>query len=344
MADRVLYFPSIQVPSNNWFARMLLYWDSVATIVPTAALGDPEILGTSTHLLIEEKLLEVVTPDNSLWAPSGPRGYRSAFLELIDRSPWLPRGAPAPERPRTKVYLDKTGHGLADDLVDRDLAHYVEGPEYAVWFSVEKQTAELLMAFLALILARSGPEPMVPITDRRPSLDALKNVRFESQGQENVLVDTDAIRTCLLRGVLPAPSAIRAAEIATFKSKHQKELSVMRVAVEQEVLKAALIDDLTYRERSLELSVTKLRQQTDEVRARMKESGWRDISVSNVVGAVGATVALADALVTGGVLTLAAASIGLLGASWGAYEGTRSKEDWLNRPMAYAAVAQRDFG
>jgi hypothetical protein len=44
MADSVLYFPSTRVPETGWFTRVLLYWDSVGTIVPAEYLDDPLFL------------------------------------------------------------------------------------------------------------------------------------------------------------------------------------------------------------------------------------------------------------------------------------------------------------
>jgi hypothetical protein len=39
MADAVIYFPYIRVPDNEWFTRVLLYWDQLGTIVPEELLA-----------------------------------------------------------------------------------------------------------------------------------------------------------------------------------------------------------------------------------------------------------------------------------------------------------------
>jgi hypothetical protein len=342
VAGRVVYFPSIRVPSSGWFSRILLYWDEVATIAPAAALQDRAVLGLHTSELIDHGLLHTVAPDFSVGVA---RNYFSAFLALVDQRPGLMSKQPLSQRSSTRVHVDKTGFGLAMALEERGLADYLNGPEFDGWFEVEAQTADLLMAFLALIIARSGTAPMVPITDQPKALAAFRNVRMDlSQNHESVIVDTDAVRTCMLRAVLPAPSAIRAAELAEFKAQHRGQLVQMRSRVENEILKAAVIADPEYRARQLDLSVEALREETQEIAARMTENRWTSVSPATVVGVVGAGVAVADAVLTGGLLTMSGASVGLAAALWGAFEGTRPKTDWLDRPMAYAAVAQEKFG
>ena len=194
MVDRVLYFPSIQAPHGEWFARVLLYWDSVATIVPAEFLEHPERLKLYTSELIQAGLLTTITPDATIWQ-NGATNYREPFLDLIDRTPGLVTGKPL-DRPTTRIHTDKTGTGLAHDLIERNLARYIEGPEWASWFEVERETADFLMSYLAAILSHGQKDRWRPITDRRESLGAFERL----QGRTPFRRDTDGIKakTCLL--------------------------------------------------------------------------------------------------------------------------------------------------
>jgi hypothetical protein len=62
MVDKVLYFPYIRVPGNEWFTRVLLYWDEVGSIVPSEYIYRPESLGTYMRELVQAQLVRQVLP------------------------------------------------------------------------------------------------------------------------------------------------------------------------------------------------------------------------------------------------------------------------------------------
>jgi len=43
-ADSVLYFPMIRPPENEWFSRVLFYWDRIGTILPREYSADHDFL------------------------------------------------------------------------------------------------------------------------------------------------------------------------------------------------------------------------------------------------------------------------------------------------------------
>lgn len=346
MADRVLYFPSIRAPHGEWFARVVLYWDSVATIVPAEFIQQPEKLKLYTSELIEHGLLEAVSPDETIWQV-GATNYRQPFLDLIDGTPGLVTDAPL-DRPTTRIHTDKTGTGLAHDLIERTLARYIEGPEHASWFEVERQTADLLMAYLAGILSRGPTVPRMPITDRRESLEAFGRLHLPAPADhaaEGVVAKTEPIRTQILRDLLPAPAGvIRVYEIAEFKKANGDRLKRFRHAIEEALLEIAVIEDPTLRARKLEVVSARLTTQKQTIAAQMEQRGWRRIGFGTLM-AVGATAAtVADFLVTGGMTGLAKASgtFGLIGAVYDAF--TKPSKKLLTEPMAYAALSARKLG
>jgi hypothetical protein len=62
-----LYFPLIRPAASPWLLRALLYWDQVATIVPTTWIHFPERLGAHTLDLVRRCLLSQAFPDDSYW-------------------------------------------------------------------------------------------------------------------------------------------------------------------------------------------------------------------------------------------------------------------------------------
>jgi hypothetical protein len=102
--DKVLYFPHIRVPDNEWFTRALLYWDEVGTIVPH---GPPQevrdVLGEHTLRLMDAGL---VSPVKAGSAQGVPR-FDDAFIELVEADPAIPR-VNVPGTPRKTFQLHMT--------------------------------------------------------------------------------------------------------------------------------------------------------------------------------------------------------------------------------------------
>ena len=342
MANSVLYFPSIRVPEADWFTHVLLYWDSVGTIVPFQYLDDPKFLRPYTAGLMEHGLVKAVEPDRSIWQ-SGARNYYAAFVGLIDSDPLvqarIKATIPLDERETVRIHADKTGTGLASELVERGLARPVAGPEYDTWFDVERRTGNLLMAYLAAVLGRGEGQEMDPITDSEECLTAFAGI---PGGDGAIAARKDPIRTEILADILPAPAPpIVPADLAKFKEAHWDQLVSFRTAVEQCIVSAAAIDDPRLRAEKVELTRRELKGQLEEITRRMRERGWRRIGAGALVAIAASALTLGDAVVTGGTLTLAGNSLGLVSAVYGAFQGTRTPSELLGRPMAYAALARR---
>jgi hypothetical protein len=342
MADNVLYFPSIRVPETEWFTRVLLYWDTVGTIVPSEYMDDPKFLRPYTAGLMEHGLLKAVMPDSSaLWEGGEPK-YRDAFLALMNSLHLKRRKVSLHGLETVRIHLDKTGHGLASELVARNLAARISGPEWGTWFEVEKQAGNLLMAFLATILGQRSGQRMDPITDSADCLKAFASVPIGAGVVEGRL---DPIRTEILADLLPAPvDLVPPAQLAHFKDQYGELLKGFRAAVEQRVVAAAGIENPELRSHQIGLIKTELKAQLEEITRRMQEHTWNRISFGTLLAVIAAGIVVADALITGGQLTIAGASLGLTSAVYTAYDGTRTPQDLLARPMAYAALAHRKLG
>ena len=338
MSDSVLYFPSIRVPQTEWFTRVLLYWDSVGTIVPQEYLDDATFLRPYTARLRDLGLLKAVPPDEAIWHVPH---YYDGFLRLVDSIHPDMRDAPLAGRETVRIHVDKTGFGLAVELERRGLAAaYTSGREWDAWFDVEKHTADLLMAYLATILGQA--ERMDPITDSVACLEAFTRI---PEGGGAVQARLDPIRTEILNDLLPAPAdPVSPDQLAQFKGRHRDLLTGFRIAVEQRVFATAAIEDPTLRARSIGLVKHDLKGQLEEITRRMHENKWQRVGFGTLLAVVAAGVVAADAVTTGGTLTIAGASLGLTSAVYTAFKGARTPCDLLTRPMAYAALAHHRLG
>jgi hypothetical protein len=336
MIDNVLYFPSIRVPETEWFTRVLLYWDTVGTIVPTEYQDDPQFLRPYTAELIEKGLLKVVTPDSTIWE-LGAGKYYDAFFALIEKLPLERAKLPFPGRETVRIHVDKTGAGLASELQNRSLAIHIAGQNDGDrWYEVEKQIGNLLMAYLATILGQNPKQRMVPITDSADCLKAFARVPF---GERVVAGRLDPIRTEILADLLPAPvDPVPPAQLVKFKDRYRKLLSSFRAAIEQRVVEVASTEP-ELRDYRIGLIKSQLKGQLEEIVRRMKEHGWLRIGWGALLAVVAAGFLIADTATTGGMLTMLGASFGLSAAVVGAFEGSWSPKEFFANPMAYAALA-----
>lgn len=65
MNRTILYYPTIDIPTNNWLRHSLLYWDEVSSIVPTSWGGNSFInLSTEIQYLMDEGQFRPIKPED----------------------------------------------------------------------------------------------------------------------------------------------------------------------------------------------------------------------------------------------------------------------------------------
>lgn len=335
MADKVLYFPYIRVPENEWFTRVLLYWDEVGSIVPSEYIHHPASLGTYMRELVQAELVRQVLPSNYIYGNGIPM-FTEAFLELIDQNQVIAeRRHVALERQETfRIHIEKFGDELAYQLCNRSLAQQSEYP----WYEVEKITADLFMAYLASVLGKLENLQMDPITDRAESLSVF------SKSPENILNSTalvDQLRMGVIEGILPAPAGgVAAGELARFKSRYINLLSQLRRRIESSLLEISFISNIETRNKRVRLLKGELEKEISELRARMHERKWPRIVFGTLCGLLAAAIPGARAVATGDVTSALKALPGLVTAIYTAFSGTTNQGEILRSPLAYAALAQ----
>ncbi len=338
MNSSVLYFPTIRPPENDWFTRVLLYWDTVGVILPGELADDDVFLRPYTGALLKEGLLVPVSPTPSFWW-SEAADHVAAFVDLVDQDRTQAGAAPT-ERKWVRVHLTKISYGLVDALCRRGLAKE-PAPCHSFWVDVEARTANLLMAYLAVIVGKDETVAMDPITDSESALDA-----FTVLPENGRPIDSDLqpIRYALLRDVLPGPAAgIEPGRLAEFKTEHSELLTRFRTRVERNVSDCAQIGDDRLRSKEIDTARAELKDEVDEIERRMSERRW-PMALRGALGVVIAALGIADLAVIGGSPFAAlSGTLGLAGSVNQALQGRR-RPDVFERPLAFAAFANREFG
>lgn len=331
LADKVLYFPHIRVPDNDWFTRALLYWDEVGTIVPS---GDPaevrEILGERTLSLIDAGLVSCVHPGLVFDVPR----FDEAFIELIEGDPDMPRNPSGRPHKTFQLHMTKPGNDIYVYLRERGL---LQRKGDSSWLDVEERTADLLMTYLACTLGAVDSVQMTPITDRAESLAVLTGDAGRGAAPEVAVSELEMV---VLEALLPAPAGgVSPEEITRFKDKHGEMLRRFRREIETFATDATLLAP-NLRERRAQLFRDELSEQVAEISAQMKRR-WPRIVFGTLCGVLAAATPVATAVAGGAALAAAAGAPGLATAVYAAFGG--EKTDWRGSSVAYAALAQKHF-
>lgn len=325
MKTKVLYFPYIRVPNSVWMTRVLLYWDSIGTIVPFDFIRDPDNLDLYTRDLIKANLVTQVIP--GMYIQKIPL-FAKAFEDyLVGLGPELDRRRSVFQRRLSSAYglfdihIEKLGN-VDQVLMDAGLAKMREYP----WFSVEPATARDFMAYLAAALGHLERLGFMPVTDEEAYLS-----NFILSGSPDIDPERkiSQLRLQLTERLFPAPvSPPTVTAIELFKMKHGQQLGRFRLYVEYELGKIAAIDDQALRNRQMELFQQQVQEEINDICEKMRDSGWQRLvfgKLCAVVSAVPGTPFI----------------FGLASALYNVFSGPQG--DWSRSPLLYAAFARKSL-
>lgn len=320
MSNNVLYFPDIRVPGSAWFTRMLLYWDTVGTIIPSEYMKRPEDLGEHTRSLLEAELVTPVIPEMHLDQIPNFDGSFADYLESL--GPELDRRRQHFRNGETtQVHIEKV-YTLEVVMRDFGLCEGRNDLNFS-WYAVERETAADFMAYLAASLGKLEELEYVPITDKERYCEPLLR---EVQRPVEHRRDLTSLRFEVLEDLLPAPKyPISAAQIQDFKQAYGTQLGNFRRAVERELLVAAAIANLEFRQRRLALFREEVDEQVKEIEARLGESSFGDLVVCKLCPIIAAIPGVSFIF-------------GLANAVYNAFQ--KSPEAEAPSPLVYAAYAQ----
>ncbi len=320
MAEKVLYFPYIQVPKSAWFTRILLYWDEVGAIVPYDYVEEPERLGPYAGDLVRANLVTQVIPGAHIWQVDDFSKSFLSYLESLGPALNARRESFRDTQKGSRIHVEKMAE-LTRHLEDLHLAERRDYP----WFQVEANTARDFMGYLAAVLGRQPELGFIPITDNPVHLSEFIDASSLGKPTERL----EKLRIDVLEDLLPSPRRpLTAREIEEFKRKHGKLLSRFRRAVEKELIAIADINDDDLRAQRLKIFRQETSEELKEVRARMSESGWLDMILGKFSAIAGA-------------IPGAPWVVGLAHAVHQALKGDSATAG--SQPLLYAAYAQEEL-
>lgn len=340
MAHSALYFPYVRTPENEWFNRVLLYWNSVSTIVPGGLEMDERYVSQRMKELQRVELLHLINPVEVIWKLED--SFEEGFLALVEADPILKqRQEPSYERAFVRVHVFKLG-ALGEALKKKNLARetmHIGGWE--LWLDVEVRTANLFMAYLAVLLGELGPERIDPVTDRLESMGALLGSTPEATQTTSFIRQH---RVSLLEKVLPAPTApIPVDELVAFKKAHAGQLAAFRDRVDTALIDTANIADQSARQERMRAVADGLIRERDAIVSEMTRRNWPDIVLGGIAGFGAAAFAVAGALYLNDLSAAVIAAPAVVPAAYAALAPLGKRPDMSDKPLAYAALAVQRF-
>ena len=309
--DGVIYYPYIRVPDSAWFSRAVLYWDSVATIVPDRWVANPEKLEPYTRELVQREIVMQLLPS---YADLTRLAHRfTGYVSHLDPNALAKRRQDFTDGATELIHTDK---GVAEAFLHLQHQHLCS--RAGEWWRVERATAADYMAALALALSLPGhdiihhdgaifPDTVVrrvPITDELHSLlPLLGGTSDEEDSALNERAEGQAIigrvQMIVLKNLFPAPvAAIPLADLDRFRRRHAALLPAFRREVEGRVDEIFKLENRWEQRRVLDRLESELNEAIEQVESYMSESRLGRIVRSSWCGLLGLIPGL-DRLVSG---------------------------------------------
>ncbi len=235
----ILYYPTINVPTNDWLRNAVLYWDEVSSIVPSDWRTDRTIeVSRDLRLLMDEGIFRPIAPDQLLLNPSSRQEVQNLTDEFISivqsklfKAHLKRRRTGFSRLHETKIpkkVLAATGHRLhiakatymiSEFLTQENLA--VRDKNHWQWLQVESSTALLYMSLLAKYIALTDRSHTIVGTDKR----IYERFNFRQSASNKGM----SVINCNFHGLIPSPlPGIRMSEIIKFKKKRADNLTSFR--------------------------------------------------------------------------------------------------------------------
>ncbi|MDM1086443.1 DUF6236 family protein [Myroides odoratimimus] len=229
MNRTILYYPTIDIPKNNWLRHSLLYWDEVSSIVPKS-WDDQFLINLSPeiHYLLDEGQFRPIKPEDLIskgdnWQEF--ENFQQEFTEVVASKEFLNfikrRSSSSNYRIHenkigltSRVHSNQTSDSIYHYLEERGLANR-EG--YNEWINFEPNTALLYMSLLAKYLADIDSNQTTIGTDY---------ITYEKFNFKRVS-DTKGfpVVSFNLNNVLPTPREnVPFEKIVSFKKKREQNL------------------------------------------------------------------------------------------------------------------------
>ena len=232
MPKSILYYPSINIQNESWLKKVILYWDSVSSIVP-----DQYNIDSSYEIayLRQEGLYTPVYPSTLFFSYDYREDCENFQQEMLRKLKSLEK--PFHEVKQNSIHRTKLRWPELSTLIHYrklpgELHDYMLRNNLVVthddddWIEMERKTAVFYMATLAEYLAKTSEIPMVIGTDRPINLG--KAFTRSYPNKQNL-----CFSVCF-QNALPSPNPdISLQQIVRFRKKRTQELLQFRSKINQ---------------------------------------------------------------------------------------------------------------
>lgn len=314
MNDKLLYFPYINIPNNNWTIKSLLYWDKIGIIVPQGFIDKPENHNEFTLDLLQTDLIESVFPYEYT---SQTKGFDSEFINLIKTpSFYIERKRDDfIKRSISRIHVQKFGREIMEYLVELQIAS--KDRNDWDWYFVESKTANLIMVYLATVIGKIGKFT--------PATDQIKNLNLSiSQYQYNRKIDI--IRQNALEEILPFPINPDLKKLRNFKEKYHEELKSFRILFEKHVFDLSRETNPDDRQKLQEFKSAEIFDRKEKILKDLNQSKFGQIVFGGICGIAGTILGNSGAL-------------SLLNSAFSAVQGYNNST--LEKDYSYIALIEK---
>ena len=340
-----LYYPYFSIPTN-YLKQVLLYWDTISSIIPDMAEeNNPNIYTPEMAYLESLSIFYPIRPEKFLLDPLNSQhreNIRAEFLSLLDSI----HLQASPIKNATQIHMGKLYAAFTKDLEEHQLllstALSTDG-----FCQIDRHAGYVYMSILAKYLAESQFDLMVPVTNIKES----HNFAFLQKRKLPQTVCFDF----LLKDILPLPTDETSIDdILQFKTRRYDELLRFRL----------LLDDFNKKIGSCE-SLDEIHQMTasfkddlvigvSDIHRTLKES-----RISCIAGSIRTLITMAPSMFSAGcnastliekntfvkeALMLGSSFLGILYLGVELANYVNSKSAFKNiSPYSYLLHAHRDF-
>lgn len=281
--NRILYYPYINIPDTLWTSRALLYWDNIGVIVPEDYIYHPEKLNPRMLDLVTSQLVEQIIPRKFT---EKLNDFKKGFLDII-LSPKFAINERRQDFVKGKhfnIHVEKFDNGLMSILVELGLAKWGDWP----WWSVEAETATMLMTYLATII--SVLDDRGPVTDE---INISPKKRF-SRAITNSIDEKMMLRNRLLNDILPLPTKIEIDDLVKIKSSYSKDLLRFRNNIEKIILDLSLFKDTKDFENRYKLQLAEIRDTKEFITDKLKGPNFGKVVFGTICSLTATGIAVAQ--------------------------------------------------
>ncbi|TSJ43411.1 hypothetical protein FO440_04245 [Mucilaginibacter corticis] len=230
MDRTLLYYPTIDIPTDNWLCSALLYTDTVSSIVPYERINDTRFTDTLKFLIDEKQYKPVFIKQLLSQYTEEFQEFERFFIDTtnsIEFERRMVRPSYISDQRYYELYNQKLTYNIQQHLKDKGfITKQTNGA-----IVTDEIVGTFYMGILAQYVAKTTKDALViPSTDKK----TYEDIAFQSTGQKIPAMNF------ILSNCLPVPvPGTSLKEIIKFKKAHRNDLIEFRklLTVTQDKLK-----------------------------------------------------------------------------------------------------------